>query len=95
MEVVLEVYLLIIFSSANQNFRIFKRLKLQDNLFLHFFGKFKMVEELITNKKTAEELSLLIIDNGCEGDDSGGTVDCVIEIKRKRIVSKTAKKIAK
>ena len=45
-------------------------------------------EQLFTNKKTGEELSLSIIDDGYEEEDSGGTVDCEIEIKRKRIVSK-------
>ena len=53
-------------------------------------------EERITNKKTGEELSLAIIDNAYEGyEDDGGNFDCVIEIKRKRIASKTAKKTAK
>ena len=51
-------------------------------------------EQLITNKRTGEELSLSIIDNGYKVDYSG-TVDCVVEIKRKRIVSETAKKTAK
>ena len=51
-------------------------------------------EQLFTNKKTGEELSLAIIDNGYE-DEDGGTLDCVIEIKRKRIVSETAKKNVK
>ena len=51
-------------------------------------------EQLFTNKKTGEELSLSIIDNGYDDEDSG-TVDCVVEIKRKRIVSKTPKKNAK
>ena len=44
-------------------------------------------EERITNKKTGEELSLSIINEGHDG--------CVIEIKKKRIDSKTAKKNAK
>ena len=53
-------------------------------------------EERITNKKTGEELSLAIIDNAYEGyEDNGGNFDCVIEIKRKRIVSKAVEKIAK
>ena len=51
-------------------------------------------EQLITNKKTGEELSMSIIDNGHEGE-GGGTVDCVIEINRKRIVSKAVEKNAK
>ena len=56
-----------------------------------FCDDFEMVKaQLITNKKTGEELSLSIIDNRYKGDDSG-TVDCVVEIKRKRIVSKAAK----
>ena len=50
-------------------------------------------EERITNKKTGEELSLSIIDNRYKGDS--WTVDCVVEIKRKRIVSKAAKKNVK
>ena len=58
-----------------------------------------MVEkERITNKKTGEELSLSIIDNGCEEEDEifgVVTFGCVIEIKRKEIVSKTAKKDVK
>ena len=54
----------------------------------------------ITNKKTGEELSLSIIDNGYEEEDmycrlGAWTAGCVIEIKRKRIVSKTAKKTTK
>ena len=55
-------------------------------------------EQLITNKKTGEELSLSIIDNGYEEEDiyhRVWIVGCVIEIKRKRIVSKAAKKNAK
>ena len=53
-----------------------------------YIDEFEMVkEERITNKKTGEELSLSIIN---EGHDR-----CVIEIKRKRIDSKTAKKNAK
>ena len=51
-------------------------------------------EQLITNKKTGKELSLSIIDKGYEDEDSG-TVDCVVEIKRKQIVSKTTKKNVK
>ena len=54
-------------------------------------------EQLITNEKSGEELSLSI-DNGYKEEDTilgVGTVNCVIEIKRKRIVTKTAKKIAK
>ena len=51
-------------------------------------------EERITNKKTSEELSLSIIGNGYE-DEDGGTFDCVIEIKRKRIVCKVVEKNAK
>ena len=51
---------------------------------------FEMVKaQLITNKKTGEVLSLSIIDNGHE-DEDGGSFDCVVEIKRKRIVSKIA-----
>ena len=50
-----------------------------------------MIEaQLFANKMTGEELSLSIIDNGHE-DEDGGTFDCVIEIKRKLIVSKAAK----
>ena len=55
-------------------------------------------EERITNKKTGEELSLSIIDNGHKRIYhyyGVVTVGCVIEIKRKRIVSKTPKKNAK
>ena len=60
-----------------------------------FDDRFEMVkEQLITNKKTGEELSLSIINDGYD-DEDGGTVDCVVEIKRKRIVSKTEKKTAK
>ena len=47
----------------------------------------------ITNKKTGEELSLLIIDNGYE--EEGMITGSVVEIKRKRIVSKASKKNAK
>ena len=58
-----------------------------------FDDEFKMVkEELITNKKTGEELSLAIIDYS---DEDSWTVVCVIEIKRKRIVPKAADKNAK
>ena len=53
-----------------------------------------MTEEQLINKKTGEGLSLSIIDKGYEGENSGVIV-CVIEIKRNRIVSKTAKKNAK
>ena len=52
-------------------------------------------EERITNKKTGEELSLSIINNGYEEEDmyiGAWTDGCVIEIKRKRIVSNAAKK---
>ena len=49
-------------------------------------------EQLIINKKTGEELSLSIIDCGYEDEDNGWNVDCVIEIKRKRIVSKAVLK---
>ena len=62
-----------------------------------FLDEFEMVgEQLITNKKTGEELSLSIIDNGYE-DESHRVwiVDCVVEIKRKRIVSKVVEKNAK
>ena len=55
-------------------------------------------EERITNKKTGEELSLSIIDNGHKDEHifhGAVTFGCVIEIKRKRIVSKAAKKNAK
>ena len=56
-----------------------------------------MVEEQLINKKTGEELSLSIIDNGHKHGDGYEfwTVDCAVEIKRKRIVSETAKKTAK
>ena len=59
-----------------------------------------MIEaQLIANKMTGEELSLSIIDNGHKHTYHGGhgvvTFGCVIEIKRKRIVSKAAKKNAK
>ena len=64
-----------------------------------FFDEFEMVkEQLITNEKTGEELSLSIIDNGHKRRyyyRGVVTADCVIEIKRKRIVSKAAKKNAK
>ena len=52
-------------------------------------------EERITNKKTGEELSLSIINDGYNEVDmyiGAWTAGCVIEIKRKRIVSKAAKK---
>ena len=55
-------------------------------------------EQLITNEKSGEELSLSIIDNGYEEEDTilgVGTVGCVIEIKRMRIVSKAEMKNAK
>ena len=54
-------------------------------------------EERITNKKTGEELSPSIIDNGYEDEDiyhRVWIVGYVIEIKRKRIVSKTIEKNA-
>ena len=51
-------------------------------------------EQLITNKKTGEELSLSIINDGYD-DEDGGTFNCVIEIKRMRIVSKAEMKNAK
>ena len=49
-------------------------------------------EQLIINKKSGEELSLSVIDNGYEEEDTihgVGTFGFVIEIKRKRIVSET------
>ena len=54
-------------------------------------------EQSFTNKKTDEELSLSIIDNGYEGEYfyHGVVFGRVIEIKRKRIVSETAKNNAK
>ena len=55
-------------------------------------------EERIINKKIGKELSLTIIDNGHEDEhmDLGAiTAGCVIEIKRKRIVSKAVKNNAK
>ena len=55
-------------------------------------------EQSITNKKTGEELSLSIINNGYEGEHfyhGVVTFGRVIEIKQKRIVSETAKKNAK
>ena len=65
--------------------------------FQSFLDEFEMVEEqLITNIKTGEELSLSLIDNGHKRIYHGAVIaDCVIEIKRKRIVSKAAKKNAK
>ena len=68
-----------------------------------FFDEFENVEErLVTNKKTGEELSLSINNNGYEEEDRGVvyrgicTVGCMIDIsRRKLIVSKTAKKNAK
>ena len=63
-----------------------------------FFDEFEMVkEQLITNEKTGEELSLSIIDNGHKRiyHYYGVITECVIEIKRKRIVSKAAKKNVK
>ena len=64
-----------------------------------YLDEFEMVkEERITNKKTGEELSLAIIDNGYEEEDmyiGAWTAGCVIEIKRKRIISETAKKNVK
>ena len=57
--------------------------------------EFEMLEEqLITNKKTGEELSLSIIDISYKEAIFNGviTADFMIEIKRKRIVSKAAKK---
>ena len=60
-----------------------------------FDDDFEMVkEQLITNKKSGEELSLSIINDGYEDEDSM-IADCVVEIKRKRIVPKAAKKNAK
>ena len=60
-----------------------------------FDDEFEIVkEQLITNKKTGEELSLSIIDKRYEGEEARIIV-CVIEIKKKRIVSKTTKKNAK
>ena len=55
-------------------------------------------EERITNKKTGEKLSLSIINDSYKEEDiyhRVWIVGCVIEIKRKRIASKTAKKTAK
>ena len=55
-------------------------------------------EERITNKKTGEELLLSIINDGHEEEDmyiGAWTDGCVIEIKRKRIASETAKKNVK
>ena len=66
-------------------------LRIRFGIFRDHFGMVKA--QLITNKKTGEELSLSIIDNRYKGDS--WTVDCVIEIKRKRIVSKAAKKNVK
>ena len=64
-----------------------------------FRDDFEMVKaQLITNKKTGEELSLSIIDNGHKRIYhyfGVVTFGCVIEIKRKRIVSKAAKKNVK
>ena len=57
-----------------------------------------MVEEqLITNKKTGEELSLSIDNYYTDGRIFHGVqiVYYMVEIKRKRIVSKAAKKNAK
>ena len=63
-----------------------------------FLAEFEMVKkQLVTNKKTGEELSLSIIDNGYEDEDiyhRVWIVGYVIEIKRKRIVSKTIEKNA-
>ena len=56
-------------------------------------------EQLITNEKTGEELSLslTIIASSIVVHHGGVIADCVIEIKRKQIVivSKAAKKNAK
>ena len=57
-----------------------------------------MVEEqLITNIKTGEELSLSpsIIDSSITINHGAVFADCVVEIKRKRIVFKAANKNAK
>ena len=51
-------------------------------------------EQIIANTKTGEELSLSITDDGYEEED-GESFCCVIEIKRKRIVSKAIEKNAK
>ena len=86
--------MLIFFKSANQKFQEVKVAAQPFTLRLRFDifdDRFEMVKEQLTaNKKTGEELSLSIIANGYKVDGSG-TVDCVVVIKRKRIVSETAK----
>ena len=95
-----------IFSNQSIKFQKFQEAKVAAQPFtlrIHFdifLAGFEMVkEQLITNKKTGEELSLSIIDNGQKHIYHGGhvvlTFGYVIEIKRKRIVSKAAKKNAK
>ena len=98
--VVLKVHLLIFFQISQSKFQKFQEakvavqpftLRLGFDIFNYEFEMFK--EQPFTNKRTGEELSLSIIDG--YDDEDAGTVNCVIEIKRKRIVSKTAKKTAK